>query len=144
MSLSCLYLSRIRGASSKEREIYMNKPSKSSIFICPACGVHLSCSELEGEPKLTEVQKIVQAWKLTVGVPEDDKTWDKEHFPRCSKPAKSLLNLFGFEKSVHCIEYIHAKYKLKGFPITSLEGILKHSDEFREVEHKIQELRSHD
>jgi|GEM_PF-5401522 len=82
---------------------------------------------------LTQVQQVVLGWKALNGVDLKDTAWDKEHFARNSKPAKSLINLFGdVGTALDCMEYVYGDLKSKKLDCT-LETIVKHSDKFREV-----------
>ena len=84
--------------------------------------------------KLTDIQKIIQAWKLIKNIPtegEESKRWDQVFYPRYSKTAKNLLLLFGYEEAVNCIEYISNYLDVKDLDYT-FETILKRSDLYRE------------
>lgn len=107
------------------------KNSKIS-FLCPHCLKPLLILAPEEEKSLTEIQKLVNGWKLLNNIPVNDKTWDKVHYSRCAKSAKSLIDLFGFEEGVNCMEYVFNHFKEKNYSV-SLEGIVKHSDKYREV-----------
>lgn len=56
----------------------------------------------------TPIQKIVTAFKLAIGIPKEDKSWDKIYYPKYSKPAKEILELFGGDigTAINCIESI--------------------------------------
>ena len=84
--------------------------------------------------KQTEIQKIIQAWKLTKNIPiegTESKAWDQVFFARYSKTAKQLLLLFGYEQAVGCIEFISNYMESRDLDYT-FETILKRSDLFRE------------
>lgn len=91
----------------------------------------------ESEREETGIQKIVKGWKLLNGIPTDgppSQAWDKVHFPRHAKGAKSLLTLFGsWEEAVKAMEYVYWGLKEKKLDCT-LETIVKHSDKYREVQ----------
>lgn len=90
---------------------------------------------LEHKPKeLTPIQKIVKGWKLLTGIPvegEESKAWDRVHFARNAKSAKSLIDLFGFEDAVKCMEYIYYYMADKKLDCT-IETVVKRSDLYRE------------
>ena len=82
----------------------------------------------------TDIQKIIQAWKLTKNIPiegEESKRWNQVFFPRYSKTAKNLLLLFGYEHAVRCIEFVCEHMESKGMDYT-FETVLKRSDLYRE------------
>ena len=82
----------------------------------------------------TEIQKIIQAWKLTKNIPtegEQSKSWNQVFYPRYSKTAKNLLLLFGYEDAVRCIEFVCNYMDSKDLDYT-FETVLKRSDLFRE------------
>jgi len=83
------------------------------------------------ERKPTEVQKVILAWKAIIGVADGDKGWDRVFFRRYSKPAKDLLDLFGLEQAIECMEYLHDELTNNDRTHT-LETIVKLSDTFRE------------
>lgn len=79
---------------------------------------------------LTDIQKVVKAWKIVTGALEDEK-WDKLNFARCSGSAKKLLDYFGDWRIVSdCIEDIHGEFTKKGLT-TTLETIVKHATEWK-------------
>lgn len=102
----------------------------------PASPVCVNGDTKKPKPE-TDLQKIVKAWKIISGVPESEwPAWDRVHFSRNAKSAKSLLELFGtWEKAVDCIEYVHTNLKRKKLDCT-LETCVKRSDLFREKEAK--------
>lgn len=61
------------------------------------------------EPKIvkpkTPIQRVVEAYKLSKGVPMDDKAWDKSNFGRYAKTAANLLACFGQDVE-KCAAYI--------------------------------------
>lgn len=84
---------------------------------------------------LTDLQKVVKGWKMLTDIPtegEESASWDKVHFSRCSKSAKSLLDLFGYPEAVNAMEFVYDWLKSKKLDGT-LETIVKHSDRYREV-----------
>jgi len=86
---------------------------------------------------LTDIQKLVKGWKLLKGIPtegDESTRWDKVHFPRASRSAKALLDLFiDLREAVRCMEYVHDWLKGKKLDFT-FETIIKHSDMYREVQ----------
>jgi hypothetical protein len=82
----------------------------------------------------SELQKVVKGWKFLNGLPTDgpeSQAWDRVHFARHAKSAKSLLDLFGYEDAVNCMEYVFSEMSKKKLTCT-IETIVKHSDSFRE------------
>ena len=95
---------------------------------------NLEVIQPQPEKKLTDVQKVIQAWKLMKDIPlegQESKAWDQVFFPRYSKTAKSLLLLFGYEDAVRCIEFVCNYMDSKDLDYT-FETVLKRSDLFRE------------
>ena len=41
---------------------------------------------------LTDIQKVVEAYKALKGIAKDNKAWDRDHFNRCSRAAKVILS----------------------------------------------------
>ena len=85
----------------------------------------------EKKKKLTDVQKVILGWKAIKGIPMDDKGWDKVFFKRYSSAAKDLLELFGLDGAMDCMEYIHDKMDEIG-KTCMLETVVKLSDMYRE------------
>ncbi len=84
--------------------------------------------------KETDVQKVIKGWKMLNDLPlegPDSQAWDRVHFPRYARSAKSLLNLFGYEGAINCMEYVFLEMSKKKLTCT-IETIVKHSDIFRE------------
>jgi uncharacterized protein YdaU (DUF1376 family) len=84
---------------------------------------------------LTDLQKVVKGWKFLNEVPlegSDSQSWDRAHFARCSRSAKTLLDLFGYPGAVQAMEYVFDWLKSKKLDCT-IETIVKHSDKYREV-----------
>jgi hypothetical protein len=95
-------------------------------------GVSSKAPNENGTKALTDVQKVVEGWKILNNIPRDDKTWDKVHYPRCTKSAKSLLDLFGnLDDALGCMEFVYDDLTKKGLTCT-IETIVKHSDRYRE------------
>ena len=80
------------------------------------------------------VHRIVRGWKKLIGMPADDKTWDNEHFARCCKPAKHLLDTFGqdYDMTAECIVSVYENLAEKKGLMVTLETIAKHAHEWRE------------
>ena len=79
------------------------------------------------ERKITDVQRIVNAYKEAKGVGIQDKMWDRYNFARCSKPAKSLLDCLGsWEKAAAYILGKGQEFDDIGFSWT-LETIARHA-----------------
>lgn len=80
---------------------------------------------------LSDVQKVVTVFKLVSGYPKEDKSWDKMHFARYSKSAKSLIEFLGDWKSAgNCVQDIYEQLSAKGLTVT-LETICKHSADWK-------------
>lgn len=92
---------------------------------CPNCGY------VEVKANREELRQIIKGWKILTGIDPDDKNWDRVHFPRLSKSAKSLLCLFGFDGAIDCMEYVFNHMKKENLDCT-LETIVKRSDLYRE------------
>lgn len=79
---------------------------------------------------LTDVQKVVVAFKMLQGFEKDDKAWDRLYFPRFSKSAAALLAFVGnWKDAVDCCQDIYEKLSSKGFTVT-LETITKHAGDW--------------
>lgn len=89
------------------------------------------------EKPLTDIQMVVKGWKMLTNIPTEgpeSSAWDKVHFARCAKPAKSLMELFGvngWEGAVEAMEYVYMTLTAKKLSCT-LETVVKHSDLYRE------------
>lgn len=86
----------------------------------------------DGRVRVTPVQMVVLGFKHRMGIPEDDKAWDRVYFARFCSPAKGLLTLFGNDpgKCLDCIDAVvdaHERKRLSWTP----ETILKHAGEWR-------------
>jgi len=81
-----------------------------------------------GEPKSdTNIQKVVNAYKIVKGIDKNDKGWDKANFGRYSKAAKSLLGLFvGMESAVAYVIAQGNEFTDKGLSWT-LETVARHA-----------------
>ena len=106
----------------------INPEEKSKV--CPTCK-----QELPQKQKIEDLRQVIVAWKLIRGIPregERGKAWDRINWPRYSKTAKSLLEMFGgLENAVEAIEYIYNKTNDEGLTC-SFETIVKRSDLFYE------------
>ena len=76
----------------------------------------------------TGIQKIVNAYKISRGIPKDDKSWDKANFSRYSKSAKAMLECFGgdVQKSVAYVLLKADQFREKGLEYT-LETLARHA-----------------
>lgn len=80
---------------------------------------------------LTDVQRIVLAYKIVTGYPKEDQAWDKLNFARCAKSAKALLEFMGnWGDSVDCVEFVFNRLNSKGLTVT-LETIVRHAADFK-------------
>ena len=92
---------------------------------CPNCGY------TEPKANQNELRQIMKGWKILTGIDPNDKAWDKVHFSRLSKSAKNLLNLFGYDGAIDCMEFVFNHMKKINMDCT-LETIVKRSDLYRE------------
>lgn len=90
--------------------------------------------ETDYEPKprkLTDVQKVVYVYKMVSGFKKEDTSWDKFHFARCTRSAKSLIEFLGsWKDAADCIDDVYGKLTSKGLTVT-LETIVKHSADWK-------------
>ena len=49
------------------------------------------------EKKLTNIQRVILAWKILNGIDIDNKGWDQVYFRRYTKPAKDILLIFNHD-----------------------------------------------
>jgi hypothetical protein len=81
--------------------------------------------------KLTAIREVVQAWKVTQNVPEDNKAWDRIFFKRYVRAAKDLIDLLGgAEQAVDCIQFLVNHFDSSGLSYT-METMVKWSDYYR-------------
>lgn len=120
------------------------KESNAEVTLRNACNVRseVKGSEVKGSktsiaasqpqdtlPKpLSSVQKIVNAYKISRGIPKDDKSWDKANFSRYSKSAKAMLECFDgdVQKSVAYVLLKADQFREKGLEYT-LETLARHA-----------------
>ena len=137
---------RQRKFRDKKRSNYNNNYSESNadVTLRNACNVR---SEVKGSEEkrsktsiaasqpqdstakpLSSVQKIVNAYKISRGIPKDDKSWDKANFSRYSKSAKAMLECFGgdVQKSVAYVLLKADQFREKGLEYT-LETLARHA-----------------
>lgn len=94
-------------------------------------GSHTPPGQKERQP--TEIQMIVEGWKILTGVEKGDKVWDQQFYPRHVPYAKELLNLFSGEVDtvLDCMESVYRRLaEDKGLDL-SLAGVVKNSNRFR-------------
>lgn len=94
----------------------------------------------ELEKKLTPIQRLVEAWKKVIDLPESEYNgWDRVNFARHAKTAKSLMEVFNCPKDpitsdlepiVQCMIDVHGHLTKAGLNCT-LETIIKHSHDWR-------------
>lgn len=84
------------------------------------------------QPK-TDVQKVVMAFKLSMGVQRDDRDWDGVYFRRYSRAASDLLALFRKDvgRVADCIEAVSGVLTRKGLSWTP-ETVVKHASDWKE------------
>lgn len=78
------------------------------------------------------VSHLVRLWKHILGIPKDDKVWNKTHWGRCSAAAFDLLAIFQGDKemSADCMVSKHAEFTKAGLNFT-LETVVHHAHEWR-------------
>lgn len=118
-----------RGSTIELNGIELNKDSIEKHTSPP---VDNSVDNLGNDKKpLTDVQKVVTAFKMLQGFERDDKSWDKMHFARFSKSAKQLVDFMGsWKDAVDCCQDVYEKLTSKGLTVT-LETICKHSGDWK-------------
>ena len=81
-----------------------------------------------GSKPKTDLQRIVEAYKVAKGVSMEDKGWDRANFARCSKAGKHLLDCFGgdLDKSAAYLFLRSEEMNEKGLEWT-LETISRHA-----------------
>lgn len=80
----------------------------------------------------SDIQKVIEGWKVLTGIDRNDKGWDKVHYPRYAKSAKSLLTLFGsVDRAWECMEHVYNELRSKKLECT-IETVVKRSDTFKE------------
>jgi len=116
------HLSPIDGGKDKEKEEVINKSPKGGV------------GEKAPRP-LTDVQRVVLAWKGIIGMDLQDKNWDRTFFSRFSKPARELLEGFGgdWRRTVQCMEFVYNDLRSKNLDC-KLETVVKHVHKFLEAE----------
>lgn len=112
----------------KKSEVRSQKSDKDSIGVPPTPPPNTSFKE----PKdLTELQKVVTAFKIVSGVEKHDAAWDRLYFPRNSKSAKALIDFLGtWQDAADCIQDIYEKFSSKGLTVT-LETVVKHASDWK-------------
>lgn len=95
------------------------------------------------EKGLTDLQKVVTAFKVLQGFPRDDKKWDEMYFGRFSKSAAALIKFLGnWKDAVDCCEDVYSRLTEKGLTVT-METIVKHAGDWlrekreREAKHGV-------
>jgi hypothetical protein len=79
----------------------------------------------------TDVQAVVVAYKVAIGLAPDDRLWDKGNFARGSKTAKALIDGLGSAaEAMNAINGIKRWAEAGGFSWT-LETVLKRAAEWR-------------
>lgn len=117
---------------SKRKEIKRKDISVIKDITLPPTPKESSTTEETATPPkpLTDVQKVVVAFKMLQGFEKDDKAWDRLYFPRFSKSAAALLAFVGnWKDAVDCCQDIYEKLSSKGFTVT-LETITKHAGDW--------------
>jgi len=79
----------------------------------------------------TPILTVVNHYKVKTGYKKEDKAWDKAHFPRCSKSAKTLIDFCGSPTlAIACIDSVVSDMDKKKLTWT-LETIVKHSADWK-------------
>lgn len=80
----------------------------------------------------TPVQQVVLGFKFRLGIPDDDRDWDKLYFSRYSASAKSLLTLFAGDvgRCLDAIDAVADACKAKRLSWTP-ETVVTHAGEFK-------------
>jgi len=82
------------------------------------------------DQKKNPVGCLVLAYKVTKGVPHDDRTWDAAHWARSSKSAKALLGICGgLRQADSCLIDIAKGFEAKELSWT-LETVVKHAHDW--------------
>lgn len=87
----------VKGIKKKQQRTLSPQPSVSASAIAendaenPEVGVKTT----EACRETTPLQRVVNAYKESLGVGMEDKAWDRANYARYSKAAKSLLDCFG-------------------------------------------------
>jgi hypothetical protein len=85
----------------------------------------------ETPEKLTDVQRVILAFKLTTGHDLQDKAWDKAFFRRYARSGKDLLDYLGsWREATDCIEWVVDKMRSKNLSFT-METIVKHMADYK-------------
>lgn len=93
---------------------------------CPTCN-----QEIQVKAKKEDLDMVIKAWKIQIGVDKDDRAWDRVYFKRFARPAKDLLILFGnWKDAVDCIQSVYESLTDAGFSCT-LDTVIKHANEYR-------------
>jgi hypothetical protein len=103
------------------------------IIKCPNCESEL---ELEITPKNKDKTKdnaikLIRFYKVIIGIPEDDKQWDKVYVPMYIRTAYQLLDLFTFNESLDCVEFVINDMKQKNLGY-NFQTCVKCANIFRE------------
>ena len=82
------------------------------------------------DPKEEPLKCLVLAYKVTKGIPYDDRTWDAVHFGRVAKSAKQLLEICGSVRVADsCLVEISKRFEDAGLD-WRLETIVKHAHDW--------------
>lgn len=84
----------------------------------------------------TPLQKVVCGWKIITGYESDDRDWDKAHWARTSRSAKTILDFFrgDWKRSIDCCQAIREKME-KGRLTCTIETVIKHMADWK-VQHE--------
>lgn len=84
------------------------------------------------DAKTEPLRTLVFGYKLKKGFPAEDRTWDRQVWPRASKAGKLILEAFdgNLRSALTCLESLADEYDKKGLDWT-LETIEKHCLEWK-------------
>ena len=59
------------------------------------------------ERKQTDIQRLILGWKILIGVPQDNKEWDRVFYKRLSRSAKEIISITGsIDNALDCMELV--------------------------------------
>lgn len=83
------------------------------------------------DPEKEAFKCLVLSYKTRKGVPYDLRSWDNQHFARCTKSAKALLEICGSLRDADaCLMEVSQKFIDSDLTWT-LETIVKHSHDWK-------------
>lgn len=74
---------------------------------CPTCN-----QKIEKRFPINEIRRVIYVYKMAIGVPKEDKHWDKHRFPILMPTAKKLVDFMGsWELAADCVQDIVERIK---------------------------------